>query len=291
MSDLAELLPRSDRAGAIRIWLKSSAYTRRLLLGSENADPWGSAAAYLAYFVQAHALLRPDVAVVEVGELMDAWCEREGGLNARMGSRRRPAAALRKLLESEEAREVLSEVVTAVLSHLRGQVPLVLSMPSPRAWLLHANRLIGGSDDEVDADMVEDASMYVADLVRSVSALPVSGLLLEEQKGDSALTSEYIERYRSVLNVAAHYRWSTVLRLHMLFDGSPAALDGFAGVIAPDGAGRAICSWGRDDSAKFVTGVAVDPLIGGQFYFVEMSAQQQPEAVLEQLACLRGVAK
>jgi hypothetical protein len=289
MKVLAELLSRSDSAGAIRVWLKSSAYTKRLLLGSEKADPWGSAATYLSYFVQAHGLLRPDVAVLEVGELMDAWCEREGGLMARMGVKRRPATALRKLLESAKAREVLSEIITAVLSHLRGQTPLILSMPSPRAWLLHANRMVGGSDDEVDADMVEDASMYVADLVRSVSNLPVAGLLMEEQFEDPGLTSEHVERYRSVLNVAAHYRWSPILRLHSDIPWNSDAFTGFDAVLAKTGDWGAHGSWGRDDSAAFAACTGVEPLGQGQFHFVEIDSQQRPEAVLEQLTRLRGV--
>ena len=289
MKVLAELLPRSDSAGAVRVWLKSSAYTKRLLLGSEKADPWGNAATYLAYFVQAHGLLRPDVAVLEVGELVDAWCEREGGLIARMGARRRPAAALRKLLESDKSREVLSEVVTAVLSHLRGQTPLVLSMPSPRAWLLHANRMVGGRDDDVDADMVEDAAMYVADLVRSVSNFPVAGLLMEEQRGDTGLTSEHVERYRSVLNVAAHYRWSAALRLPSDITWNSDPFTGFDAVLAETGDWSAHASWGRDDSAAFAACTSVEPLSQGQFHFVEIDSQQRPEAVLEQLTRLRGM--
>ncbi|WP_291477994.1 hypothetical protein [Acidovorax sp.] len=290
MSTLAEMLPHSASAGAVRLWLKSSAYTRRLLLGSEQADPWENAAGYLAYFVQAHGLLRPDVAVVEVGELIDAWCARDGGLAARLGNRRRPATALRKLLESEAPKAVLAEVVTAVLSHLRGQTPLVLSMPSPRAWLLHANRLAGGTDDEIDADTVEDAAMYVADLIRSVSAFPVAGLLLEEQRDDQALEAAHIERYRSVLNVAGHYRWSLALRLPSGVRLPPEIFDGFAAVIGDGNERPGHSAFGRDDSAAFAMGIYVGPLAQEQFHFVEINPQQQPEAVLEQLARLRACA-
>lgn len=286
MSMLAELLPHSASTGGLRVWLKSSAYTRHLLLGSERADPWEHAAGYLAYFVQAHGLLRPDVAVVEVGELIDAWCVREGGLAARLGNRRRPATSLRKLLESETPKAVLAEVVKAVLSHLRGQTPLVLSMPSPRAWLLHANRLAGGTDDEIDADTVEDAAMYVADLIRSVSAFPVAGLLLEEHQEDHALDATHVERYRSVMNVAGHYRWSIVLRLPLGIRMAPEAFDGFAAVIGDGDPGR--IAFGRDDSAAFALGASVAPLATNQFHFVEIDPKQQPEAVLEHLARLRA---
>lgn len=288
MSTLAESLPNSASAGTVRVWLKSSAYTRRLLLGSAQADPWETAAGYLAYFVQAHGLLRPDVAVVEVGELIDAWCVREGGLESRLGNRRRPATALRKLLESEAPKAVLAEVVTAVLSHLRGQTPLVLAMPSPRAWLLHANRLAGGCDDEIDTDTVEDAAMYVADLIRSVSQFPLAGLLLEEQSGDSAFTAEHLERYRSVLNVAGHYRWSVALRQPFGVALPPEAYEGLAAVIGDGSESLGPIAFGRDDSGAFAKGEPVEALSAGQFHFVEIDPQQQPEAVLEQLARLRA---
>lgn len=209
----AELLPPSAGSSAIRVWLKSSAYTKRLLLGAEDADPWGSAAGFLAYFSQAHGLLKPDVAAIEVGDLFEAWNRREGGLEARLGSRRRPATALRKLLEPAVPKAVLAEVVEAVLAHLRGQTPLVLAMPSPRAWLMHANRLAGGADEDLYPDSIEDAAMYVADLIRSVSTFPISGLLLEEQADDRDLGAAFVEPYRSVINVARHYRWSVALRL------------------------------------------------------------------------------
>jgi len=288
MSTLAELLPCSAGAGAIRVWLKSSAYTRRLLLGSAQADPWATAAGYLAYFVQSHSLLRPDVAVVEVGELFDAWCEREGGLAARLGNRRRPGTALRKLLELDAPKAVLAEVVVAVLSHLRGQTPLVLAVPSPRAWLMHANRLAGWHDGDMDADAIEDAAMYVADLMRSVSTFPLAGLLLQEQANDHALTSEHVERYRSVLNVAGHYRWATLLRLPSGVQLEAGALGGFDAIIAAgNGVGGApVC--GRDDSVAFAAGDAIPPLGKGQFHFVEVNQAQQPEAVLEQLTRLRA---
>lgn len=286
MSTLAELLPCSAGAGTIRVWLKSSAYTRRLLLGSAQADPWASAAGYLAYFVQSHSLLRPDVAVVEVGELFDAWSERAGGLAARLGNRRRPGTALRKLLELDAPKAVLAEVVVAVLSHLRGQTPLVLAMPSPRAWLLHANRMVGEHDD-VDADAVEDAAMYVADLIRCVSTFPVAGLLLEEQVNDAALTADYVERYRSILNVAGHYRWGTVLRLPSGAHLDTGAFGGFDAVIADGHATDGVPVCGRDDSAVFATTDALPPLGRDQFHFVEVNPNQQPEAVLERLARMR----
>ena len=62
----ATQLPSPKGNGQVRLWLKSADYAKRLLLG-EAGDPWVSAAHYLAYFSQSHALVKPDVAVLEVG--------------------------------------------------------------------------------------------------------------------------------------------------------------------------------------------------------------------------------
>lgn len=284
----AERLPDAACSGSIRVWLKSSAYSRRLLLG-EAGDPWVSGAHYQAYFSQAHGLLKPDVAVLEIGELYDAWhAAHSGELVASLGNRRKPVTALRKLLEAEAPRKVLAEVVEAVLANLRGQTPLVLSLPSPRRWMNHANRLTGSCDIELTADDAEDASMYLADLIRSVSAFPVSGLLLEEGCDDASFNVEDLTRYTSIVNVVRHYRWSLALRLPNDAAPTPEALADFDAVISPalESAGAAVL--GRDISAAFATEGAIAPLSGRQFYFAEIDPGLRPESVLECLDALRG---
>ncbi|MBH1979380.1 MAG: hypothetical protein I8H67_13595 [Comamonadaceae bacterium] len=281
-------LPGSAGNGAIRVWLKSAAYTTRVLLSADGADPWVNAAQYLAYFSQAHALLKPDVAVVEVGDLYDSWSQRHGGLAGSLGNRRRPATALRKLLEPEGAKAVLAEVIVAVLAYLRGQTPLVLAMPSPRHWLHHANRLAGLPETALDPDTVEDGAMYLADLIRSVSTLPISGLLLEERPGDSAFGPVDLERYRSVINVARHYRWSLASRLPSGIQMPADAMAGFDAVIAKPGVYAGALPLGLDISEAFATGEALPALGAGQFHFAQIVPGQRPEAVLDTVARLRA---
>lgn len=284
----AERLPDASGKGSIRVWLKSSAYTRRLLLG-EAGDPWTSGAHYLAYFSQAQGLLKPDVAVLEVGELYDAWhAAHPGALVASLGNRRKPVTALRKLLETEAPRQLLAEVVEAVLAHLRGQTPLVLSLPSPRRWANHANLLTGSTDIEVTADDAEDASMYLTDLIRSVSAFPIAGLLLEEGQGAADFHLEDLTRYTSVVNVVRHYRWSLALRLPNDAAPTPEMLADFDAVISPTLEAAGTAALGRDISAAVAAGGAFVPLQGRQFYFAEIDPGSRPESVLETLARLRG---
>lgn len=284
----AERLPGGPSGpGSIRVWLKSSAYTQRLLLG-EAGDPWVSGAHYLAYFSQAQGLLKPDVAVLEVGELYDAWNAAHDELSGDLGKRRKPATALRKLLEPEAPRKVLAEVVEAVLAHLRGQTPLVLSMPAPRRWVNHANALSGRTDIELSGDDVEDATMYMADLIRTVSAFPVSGLLLEEGCGEADFDVEDLSRYQSIVNVVRHYRWSVAVRLPQQASPSPEALAEFDAVMSATLESAGSCAVGRDISAAFAQGTAIEPLAGRQFYFAEIDPSLRPESVLDALARLRG---
>ncbi len=284
----AECLPDAAGKGSIRVWLKSSAYTRRLLLGAAG-DPWISGAHYLAYFSQAHGLLKPDVAVLEVGELYDAWhAAHPGELAASLGNRRKPVTALRKLLEAEAPRKVLAEVVEAVLANLRGQTPLVLSVPSPRRWSNHANQMTGSNDIALTSDDAEDASMYLADLIRSVSAFPVSGVLLEEGRDAANFNVEDLTRCTSIVNVVRHYRWSLAVRLPNDAVPAPEAVADFDAVISPAIESAGAAALGRDITASFASGSAIAPLSGRQFYFAEINPGLRPESVLEAVAKLRG---
>lgn len=271
------------------VWIKADAYARKVLLGSVEADPWSSAAGYLTWFSQMRSLLRPAVAVIEPAALFDAQALRDGGLAAKLGNRRRPTQALRRLLEPEQPKALLDEVIGAVLSQLRGGEPLVLAIPSPRAWLLHANRLAGGDDAEVDADAVEDGAVYVADLLRSISRHALSGLLLEELADDASPPTDVKTAYSPVLNVAAHYRWSPVLRMP---PGKMASLavSGFDAVIGAEVGLAAGLPLGLDTSAEFAAGAAPPTHVTTSFHFVEITPTHSPAAVLLQLERWRTAA-
>ncbi len=277
---LADRLPdRSGRAG-LRLWLKSSGYARRLLIG-ESGDPWASAPAYLSFFTQAHGLLRPDVAVIEVSDLYRSWLVRHPDLCSDMAAKRRAAYPLRVLLEAEGPRRLLAEVVEAVAASLRGQTPVVLSLPAPRQWLDEANAAVGRPAPQ-DDDAVEDAAMYLADLARAVSGLPVGGLLIEA--GDADLRD--LDAWKPLANVARHYRWGLVLRL--TGEGQPnGAAAGFDAVIAAEPPSLAAAG-GRDIGAGLWSAAPLPALGPGEFFFAEVPPATPPETVLENLARLRG---
>jgi hypothetical protein len=284
----AARLPAPQGSGQIRLWLKSADYARRILLG-ESVDPWSGAAQYLAFFSQAHALVKSDVAVLELGDLYDSFAANHPEWSEAVNKRRKPATALRRLLEPEAPRQLLSEVVEAVLSHLRGQTPLVLSMPSPRRWINHANALTGSDAMEMSADDVEDGAMYIADLLRSVSQHPLSGVLLEEPRNADDFHADDLSHYQSMVNVIGHYRWSLALRLPDTATASAEELSHFDAIIS--GSPEFTCAKaavGRDISAAVSDGSTPPVLAARQFYFAQIEPGLRPESVLERLTALRG---
>lgn len=284
---LADLMPAEGAGVNIRTWLKSFSYTKRLLVG-ESGDPWESASRYLAYFSQAQGLLKPDVAVLEVGELFDAWLQRNPAVRAELAGKRKLSYPLRKLLEQPQPRELLAEIIEAVLAQLRGQAPLVLSMPSPGYWLHRASRAAGRGEVELDGDSIEDSAMYVADLARSVSGAAVGGLLLEESFPEVNLGPTDLELYRPLLNVAKHYRWPLVLRMgegSLVESPVLQEIDVFIGAGEIPAAGTA---HGVDVSRMVWAGEPVSELTPTQFYFVDIPRDAMPEQVLESLAKLKA---
>ncbi|KRA65276.1 hypothetical protein [Rhizobium sp. Root651] len=271
---LAEMLPGGSGANRLRVWLESSGYARRLLLGPEG-DPWADGAAkYLSFFSQARGLLRADVAVVPIGDLYRSWIARHPGLAVDMAAKKRATFPLRRMLEEEGPRKLLDEVAEAVAANLQGQLPMVLAMPSPAAWLDEAQRMVGREAEERDDDAVEDAAMYIADFVRCVAARPVGGLLIEEAEAVPGPA----DRYAPVFNAARHYRWAVVGRgvrpgQEPLFD---AVIGGGDGVQ------------GRDVSLPLFTGSELPESGTTQFRYALIPPDHPPEAVLDALVRMRA---
>ncbi|WP_321367534.1 hypothetical protein [uncultured Celeribacter sp.] len=270
---LADDLPDTTGTKALRVWLESSGYARRLLLG-QDGDPWADGAAkYLSFFTQARGLLRSDVAVVNLGDLFRSWIARHPDLATEMGSKKRATYPLRRMLEETGPRALLDEVVEAVAAHLQGQIPLVLAMPAPGAWLAEA-QMCAGRPVEVDADTTEDAAMYIADFIRCVAQRPVGGLLLEESETPGAVSA-----YAPLFNAAKHYRWAVVGR------GVSAGQEGsFDAVI---GSGDKV--QGCDVSAALFGGMDLPKTAPAQFLYAQVPVDHPPEAVLDAVARLQGL--
>ena len=283
-ASLAEVL-KPDAAGMskLRLWLKSADYTRKLLLG-EDGDPWVSAAQYLVYFTQAQGLLRPDVAVIEVRDLYRSWVRRHRELASEMVSKRRTSAALRKMLEASGPRQLLAEVCEAVIANLNGQMPLVLSLPAPRDWIIEANTLAGNHSLDIDDETIESAAMYMADLMRAVSNIPMGGILI--QSAVSSCTGDDMRLCKPILNVARHYRWIAVLRSAPALTTS--LVEDFDALIVTAITSEVAKPSGLDVSDALWNGREIPARLSASFFFAEIPLGLKPEMVLDRLAAVRG---
>lgn len=266
------------------LWLDDAAYADKLLAGGKT--PWTDGAEYVAFRRKAYGLLRPDFVVVPIGRISAAWVASHPALKEAMAGKKRAVAPARTLLADEELRAYLVEMLKGLRAAFAG-APLVLSIPSPRAWVIEAWKLAFGPDAEVEVggDEADSCSVYVAEFLRTFGESGVDGLLLREHEGAEPASAEEIAWYQPVINIAGHYRWDLGLRLPSAagFSGDVA---GVQFVIAPKALGGA--ANGLTLSDAFWAGEAAPPAPAGGFRFAMVPTDAVPEKVLERLATLRG---
>ena len=241
-------------------------YSRRVLLRG-NPVPWEDPTALSNFLNQAHGLLRPDVTLLDLGEYYRLAAD-DPRLREAMAARSRTGYALRALLADAATARAVATLAATVAGTTR--LPLVLQIPSPRAWLAATHP---GDVADLDADRVEAAAMYVADWLRGFAEVPVSAVLLDERIAPgadaAALPPVDPQSYVPVTNVAAHYRWEIGLR-------------GEDTVSVGEHEGDVLGSgyWLADDAAV--------PDARGAFRLAHLPADAVPETVLARLARLDG---
>lgn len=279
MSALLEVL---SGAGARRLWLDYSAYAGRLLAGGKI--PWLQVSDYVAWQRKAQGLLKSDVVAVPLAPLVATWVEAHTELREAMAAKRRATFPLKNLLADAELRAHLVELLAALRAG-SGRLPLVLCLPSPRAWVRAAHAQAHGADEglEVGGDEVDSAAVLVADFLRAFGESSVTALLLEERAGDEPDRAE-LAWYQPIVNIAAHYRWDLGLRLPEAARDIAGA-SGFGFVIAPK-AIAGLCS-GIATPAGFWKGAPAPACPDDGFRFAEIPGDANPEKVLESLGTLR----
>lgn len=279
---MAKLLDAIDAANGGLLWIDDTAYSNRLLAGGKT--PWGHAAEYVAYRRKAAGLLRPGVNVVPLAHFAEAWITAHPDLREAMAAKKRVVVPAKTLLADEEFRAHMIDVLQGLRAAF-GSSPLILSLPSPRAWVSIAYRQAFGddADPEVGGDEADSCSVYVAEFLRSFGEVGVDGLLLEEAAGQEPASAEEIEWYQPVINVAGHYRWDIGLRFE---DGSAFAgrVTGMTYVIAPTPLECAANGVVIDDA--FWAGSDAPSAPKGGFRYLQIPADAVPEKVLERLATL-----
>jgi len=253
------------------LWLDDTDYSGRLLAGGRI--PWCDATALIAWRRQAVSLLKPSLGVLDVGRLAAAFAAASPALTAGVG--RGPIDPLAALLASAPLRRHVAEVSKGLRLSLK--MPLALVMPSPRAWpgLVYAGAF--GASAPLGADQTDEASVYVADFLRSFGEAGVDALLLTDDPQTRPRDADEVGWYQSVLNVGRHYRWDVGLKTPEV----PADDGGLDFLIAPTGAR------GVELGAPFWTMDAPVPAVApGGFRYARIPQDTAPERVLAKLANL-----
>lgn len=222
--------PPTGRARAVLI--DSHDYAQAVLLQGKPV-PWGEPMAYSNFFGQAQALLRSDIALLSLDRLYAHHLEANHELQTAMGAKSRTGYALRTLLADPDLLAAVTEFATTFAKTQRA--PIVLQIPSPMQWLVRTHHFSGAADvSGLDADNGENASMYVADWLRTFAALNLAGVLLDDRTlpGAPDTTPVSLDTYSPVANVTEHYKWTLALRTDSVIDVHGAAASG--AIIGPD---------------------------------------------------------
>ena len=273
----------SSGEGSPRLWVNFNEYAKTLLLGNDS-NPWITPASYLAYYTQAHSLVKADVVVLDIWDLFHHWMEEDASAVSSMAEKTRATFALKTLLEAYAPRELLAEVLTAVDNNYGNSAPIVLVIPSPRTLLVRAHKRATGNDLQPDEMAIDTASMYMADFLRYFSETNLSGILLVEDPSFMPESTEEISWYQPVLNVAKHYRWSVGLQLPFLDGGFSAPVE-IDFTIIPEQSVASAESLGVDISQSLWTNGGTQESKG--FLYLSIPVDVNPEKVLETLSSLK----
>lgn len=272
----------ASAGGKVLVWLDFFAYTRKLLLAGGEI-PWVNPGEFIAYHRQAQRLLSAGVAVLPLGHFFDAYLKRNPELLRSMAGKKRPGFALKTLLADEAPRALLIETAGAMRASY-GSMPVVVTSPSPRAWVSWAHERANGPTSVAPTpDDIEAAAMYMADFFRIFAHSGIDGLLLEEASGAGPASASELGWYQPVINVALHYRWD----LGVKASGAPflpGPDQGIAFVITDVKASSGVTGIVLPDSFWSEGGAPACP--GNCFYFAEIPEDAKPEQVLERLSKL-----
>lgn len=175
--------------------------------------PWADLASLTSFVGQVHALLEPDTAWVDVSALYAAHLAENPDLVEAMGARSRTGFPLRTMLADPDGVERTVRTASTLAEACRRSV--VLSVPSPAVWLSRAHALTGNRLPSVDEVAADTASMYVAEWLGKLGALPVALVVLDARttREDSPVeATEHPAALSAIVNVAAHFEWTVAVR-------------------------------------------------------------------------------
>lgn len=259
MSDrLTALLTSNDKTP--RLLLDAADYAKRVLLQDKDV-PWSDATAFSNHLSSIQMLLKPDVALIRIDQLLQDELAHNTTLLETMAAKTRTGYATRTMLGDEALKEKVRDLVfTASKTQ---NAPVLLHLSSPKALLITADRAANpDSDKSFDDDSAEFAAVYYADWVRIFAEHRIAGIIFDER---TELTTD--EAYQPIRNTAEHYGWPIGHR--------------------------------GEDSLDFGEDIPTVPVVGADFWdgsgdvptaqalFSEVPADAVPEQVLERIKEIR----
>ena len=199
MSDrLTALLTSNDKTP--RLLLDAADYAKRVLLQDKDV-PWNDATAYSNHLSSILMLLKTDVALIRIDQLLEDELAHNSTLLKAMAAKTRTGYATRALLGDETLKEKVRDLVfTAAKTQ---KAPVVLHLSSPKALLATADRAANpDSDANFDDDAAEFAAVYYADWIRTFAEHGIAGIIFDER---AVLTTD--KAYQPIRNTAEHYGW------------------------------------------------------------------------------------
>lgn len=187
------------------IWLDFIEYANRMF-NQEKQNIWSNPVTFLSVYGQGQSLLHSDVISIPLKPFYTNYLkEHPEEIEALKGKKLK--IVVKKLLSLDAPKQIIQEVLKGICHLYKDKQPILLTIPSPQLWLMEACGLIGGNSGDIDENLLDAASMYLAELLRSFSEAGLSGIVVEEATEPIFSSSEIEPLYQPFVNVAHHYQW------------------------------------------------------------------------------------
>lgn len=272
-----------------KIWINFISYADRLFSGGRN-DLWSNPDTFISVYSQGQGLIRSDVLGIPIVEVYGHFLKRDKEIyKAWVG--RKPTYALKKLLALEEPKNYVKEVLSGLQNLYQESLPVALVLPSPETWVHMIHEKVNpGEELDMTDRLVEAASMYLAELLRSFSTYGLSAIVIKEESS----SMQRISLYEPLINVSRHYKWVVGLELpgvdneleeqseridfYLIRECSLQSIQSFDGKNVIIGGGLNTNFWTKNELVDEVPKTLI---------YGEIPKYAQPESVLSQLKKLR----
>ena len=255
------------------LWLEYDAYARKVFAGGPE-DWYRDPVRYASTLADARRVLPSDVVSVDLTAPFLEGAEADAGA---------PAEAAKTLLESEAPMAFVKEALSALAHRCASSADVVLAMASPRDILVACGH---DADAEPEFDDLDDVTMALTQLVRSLSEAPLAAILVRHA-ADSAPSDDALEALETLAGAAHHYGWLVALSFENAAELSAPSGDVdlvLAQNVLPADARKS----GGGLGAAFWSGGADAPARSGNLRYGTVPAELAPEAVLARVETLKA---